>query len=100
VHELLREAYRLLPEIAELELVETAVGLRPGSPDNAPLIGWSAADGLLVATGHFRNGVLQAPITADCVAALLADEAPPIDLDPFSPGRFATSAARARAVAR
>ncbi|MFL5870713.1 MAG: glycine oxidase ThiO [Solirubrobacterales bacterium] len=89
VHELLREAYRLIPEIAELELVEATAGLRPGTPDNAPLIGRGEPDGLLVATGHFRNGVLQAPVTADCVAALLAGESPPIDLDPFSPRRFA-----------
>ena len=91
VHELLREAYRLLPEIAELELAETTAGLRPGSPDNAPLIGMSATDGLLIATGHFRNGVLQAPLTADCVAALLAGADPPLDLAPFSPHRFAGS---------
>ncbi len=89
IHELLREAYRLLPEIAELELAEMTAGLRPGSPDNAPLIGRSASDGLLIATGHFRNGVLQAPLTADCVAALLAGDHPPIDLAPFSPHRFA-----------
>jgi glycine oxidase len=91
VHELLREAYRLIPEIAELELVEATAGLRPGTPDNAPLIGPGAEEGLLIATGHFRNGVLQAPATADCVAALLAGEAPPIDLQRFSPQRFAGS---------
>jgi glycine oxidase len=89
VHELLREAYRLIPEIAELELLEATAGLRPGSPDNAPLIGPGGADGLLIATGHFRNGVLQAPLTADCIAALLGDEDPPVDLRPFSPQRFA-----------
>jgi len=89
VHELLREAYRLVPEIAELELVEAAAGLRPGSPDNAPLIGSAEAEGLMIASGHFRNGVLQAPMTADCIAALLAGEAPPVDLEPFSPRRFA-----------
>jgi glycine oxidase len=89
VHELLREAYRVIPEIAELELVEASAGLRPGSPDNAPLIGHGDADGLLIATGHFRNGVLQAPATADCIAALLAGETPPLDLDAFSPLRFA-----------
>jgi glycine oxidase len=93
VHELLREAYRLIPEIAELELVEASAGLRPGSPDNAPLIGLGQAEGLLIATGHFRNGVLQAPVTADSVAALLAGETPPVDLDPFSPQRFAGRAA-------
>jgi glycine oxidase len=89
VHELLREAYRLVPEIAELELVEATAGLRPGSPDNAPLIGAGNADGLLIATGHFRNGMLQAPVTADSIAALLAGESPPVDLEPFSPSRFA-----------
>jgi glycine oxidase len=94
VHELLREAYRLIPEIAELELLETSAGLRPGSPDNAPLIGWGGEEGLLVATGHFRNGVLQAPVTAESVAALLAGEKPPVDLAPFSPLRFADRPAR------
>lgn len=89
VHELLHEAYRVIPEIAELELVEATAGLRPGSPDNAPLIGPSDAEDLLIATGHFRNGVLQAPVTADCIAALLAGETPPVDLEPFSPQRFA-----------
>ncbi len=89
VHELLREAYRLIPEVAELELIETTAGLRPGSPDNAPLIGESAAEGLVIASGHFRNGVLQAPLTADCVAAILAGEDAGVDLTPFSPRRFA-----------
>jgi glycine oxidase len=90
VHELLREAYRVLPEIAELELLEATAGLRPGTPDNAPLIGPGLVDGLLVATGHFRNGVLQAPVTADSIAALLTGEGPPVDLAPFSAQRFAT----------
>jgi glycine oxidase len=89
VHELLREAYRLLPEIAELALVEAGAGLRPGTPDNAPVIGHGAAERLLIATGHFRNGVLQAPATADSIAALLAGGAPPLDLAPFAPERFA-----------
>ena len=88
VHELLREAYRLIPEIAELELLEATAGLRPGSPDNAPIIGPSASEGLLVATGHFRNGVLQAPVTADSIAEILAGQKPRFDLAPFSPTRF------------
>ena len=71
VHELLREAYRLLPEVAELELVETSAGLRPGTNDNLPLIGPGALEGLVLATGHYRNGVLLAPLTADRVAELL-----------------------------
>jgi glycine oxidase len=73
VHELLREAYRLLPEVAEMELLAAAAGLRPGTPDNLPLIGRGALDGLILACGHYRNGILLAPLTADVVAGLLAD---------------------------
>lgn len=69
VHELLREAYRLLPEVAEMELVEAAAALRPGTPDNLPLVGPSPVEGLLWATGHFRNGILLAPLAADRLAA-------------------------------
>jgi glycine oxidase len=72
VHELLREAYRLLPEVAELELVEAAAGLRPGTPDNLPRIGRAPLEGLLWATGHYRNGILLAPLTAERIAELLA----------------------------
>ena len=72
VHELLREGYRALPQIAELELVEAVAGLRPTTPDNVPLIGPGAIDGLVLATGHFRNGILLAPLTAERVASLLA----------------------------
>jgi glycine oxidase len=88
VHELLREGYRVLPELAELELVDLSAGLRPGTPDNGPLIGeWE--DGLLVATGHYRNGILLAPVTAEAIAALLAGEEPPVEALPFAPDRVA-----------
>ncbi len=70
VHHLLREAYRLLPDVAEMELVEAAAGLRPASPDNLPIVGAGALDGLFLATGHYRNGVLLAPLTASAVAEL------------------------------
>ena len=72
VHELLREAYRLLPEVAEMELVEAAAGLRPGTPDNLPRVGPGAIDGLVLATGHYRNGILLAPLAAETVTDLLA----------------------------
>jgi len=75
VHELLREAYRVLPDVAELELLDAIAGLRPGTPDNLPLIGPGAIEGLHLATGHYRNGILLAPLTADWLAADLADEA-------------------------
>jgi glycine oxidase len=71
VHELLREAYRLLPDLAEMELVGAAAGLRPGTPSNLPLVGRGAIDGLVLATGHFRNGILLAPLAARAVADLL-----------------------------
>ena len=83
---LLRQAVRAVPAVAELELVEAVASLRPGTPDDGPLIGeW---EGLLVACGHFRNGILLAPVTADAVAALLAGEAPPAEDVPFDPQRF------------
>ena len=87
VHELLREAYRLLPEIAELELVEARAGLRPGTPDNLPLVG-ALGDGPILACGHFRNGVLQAPATADAVLAVLDGEELPPEAAPLAPDRF------------
>ncbi|HVX31821.1 MAG TPA: glycine oxidase ThiO, partial [Solirubrobacterales bacterium] len=74
VHELLREAYRVLPDVAEMEFVGAVAGLRPGSPDNLPLVGRGAVEGLVLATGHFRNGILLAPLTADAVAATLAGD--------------------------
>jgi glycine oxidase len=90
VHELLREGYRVLPEIAELELVDVTAGLRPGTPDNGPLIG-EREDGVLVATGHYRNGILLAPVTAEAVAALLVGDAPPPEVAPFAPDRLVTA---------
>ncbi|HET7571174.1 MAG TPA: glycine oxidase ThiO [Gaiellaceae bacterium] len=88
VHELLREAYRALPEIAELEFVEAIASLRPGTPDNGPLLG-ERADGVLVATGHYRNGILLAPATAEAIVSLLAGGALPEAAEPFAAGRFA-----------
>jgi glycine oxidase len=89
VHDLLRAALELLPDVAELELLETVVGLRPGSPDNAPLLGPAGPEGLVVATGHYRNGILLTTVTADAVAELLATGRVPDVIAPFGPGRFA-----------
>ena len=87
VHELLRRAYEILPGITELRFVRALAGLRPGTPDNAPLLGTTAVDGLVMATGHYRNGVLLAPITGDKIAELIATGATD-GLDAFSPNRF------------
>jgi glycine oxidase len=87
VFRLLEAAHEVLPDVAELEFVEAAARLRPGTPDNAPLIG--ERDGLIWATGHHRNGVLLAPITAEAVAAIITGEAPPAAVEPFAADRFA-----------
>jgi glycine oxidase len=91
VFRLLEAAREALPDVTELEFVEAAARLRPGTPDNAPLIG--ERDGLIWATGHHRNGVLLAPITALAVAAMVAGESPPEAVEPFAPARFARTAA-------
>ena len=87
--DLLADARELLPRVSEIELVEASVGLRPGSPDNTPMIGASAMPGLVIATGHYRNGILLAPITADAVADLLTTRSLPAGFDRFDPCRFA-----------
>lgn len=89
VYQLLRDAHALVPGITELALVETRAGLRPAAPDNAPIVGRTTLPGLVLATGHHRNGILLTPITADVVAALLADDTPPTAMDGFGPRRFA-----------
>lgn len=90
VYQLLRDAQSLLPLVAEARLDEVSTGLRPGSPDNAPLIGPAGVDGLVLATGHYRNGVLLTPVTADGVADLITHGVAPPELAPFRPDRFTT----------
>jgi glycine oxidase len=92
VHDLLRDASELVPGVLELEVEELVAGLRPGTPDNAPIVGASAAAPELVwATGHYRNGALLTPVTADLVTAVLCGEGDPDAA--FSPARFAGVAA-------
>jgi glycine oxidase len=93
VLELLRRAYDAMPGISELDFVEARAGLRPAAPDNGPIVGESAVGGVVWATGHWRNGILLAPITGEAVAALLAGEEPLPEFAPFSPRRFAGHAA-------
>jgi glycine oxidase len=85
---LLAAATRLLPAIEGIAEVEHCVGFRPGTPDGLPLIGATALDGLLVATGHYRNGILLAPVTADAITALLTGDALPPELTAADPRRF------------
>lgn len=89
VLELLRAATELVPAVGELRLIETTAGLRPGTPDNAPVIGPSERDPRVIhATGHYRNGILLTPVTADAVAALVSGDTPVPEVAPFSARRF------------
>jgi glycine oxidase len=95
VYELLRAVHELVPGVSELCLEEVSVGLRPGTPDNAPIVGRAACEGLIWATGHYRNGVLLTPLTADLVAGLLAGERADPMLDVCDPRRFSSAGAGA-----
>lgn len=91
IHELLREAYRVLPETGELEFLRASAGFRPGTPDNLPIVGRAARRGLALATGHYRNGVLLAALTGRAVASMLSsghDQAP--QMEGADPARFGT----------
>jgi glycine oxidase len=88
VHELLRDAIEVVPGVSELELVETVARWRPGTPDNAPLLGPFGLPGLVLATGHYRNGVLLTPITSEVVAEFVSTGALPAVAAAFSPHRF------------
>jgi len=88
VHDLLHDAMSVLPVTSELILAETCAGLRPGTPDNGPVVGWCGPDGLVLASGHYRNGILMSPVTADAAVALLTGQAPAPEWEPFTPQRF------------
>ena len=92
VHDLLHDAMSVLPVTSELILAETCAGLRPGTPDNGPVVGWTGADGILLATGHYRNGILMSAATADAVVAYLTGQNPAPEWQPFGPHRFAAPA--------
>jgi glycine oxidase len=83
-----RAAVALVPKLAEARILEDWAGLRPGTPDALPILGATATPGFYVATGHFRDGILLAPITAEVMAAVIEGREPEYDLSPFSPARF------------
>jgi glycine oxidase len=89
VFEMLRDAGELIPGVSELVIDEIIAGLRPATPDNAPALGPASVPGLHWAVGHYRNGILLAPITAEIVLAGLLGEELPAIAAPFSPLRFA-----------
>ena len=93
VLKLLRDAWEVLPDVGELELVETDAALRPATPDNGPLLGHGGLDGLILACGHWRNGIALTPVTTAAVRALVEGQRPPEATAPFAPARFAPTPA-------
>ena len=88
VQRLHQAAANVAPAIGEMRIHEVWAGLRPGSPDDLPILGPTALPGYFAATGHYRDGILLAPITAHVMSQLLRGRAPDFDLEPFSPLRF------------
>jgi glycine oxidase len=88
ISELLADAIAVVPAVAELDLVETTARLRPGTPDNGPILGTTPVDGLLLATGHHRNGILLAPVTAFALVAALRGQSLPVEAKAFTLERF------------
>ena len=86
---ILGAASELVPALQNAEILETWAGLRPGTPDHLPILGPTDIDRLIIATGHYRNGILLAPITAKLIAAWVCGETVTQDAAPFSPMRFA-----------
>src|SRR5262249_4485203 len=89
-------ASELVPGLAGATLGESWSGLRPGTPDGLPILGSIGIDGLTIGSGHFRNGILLAPITAQLVKDWILGVPPRWNVDAFSPLRFAREAAHAR----
>jgi len=88
IQRLHRAALKLVPQLADAKILEDWAGLRPGSPDALPMLGAASIPGYFVATGHFRDGILLAPITAQIMTDVIQARDPGYDLQPFSPARF------------
>ena len=88
IQDLFRAGAEYVPELASAEIIESWAGLRPGTPDDLPIMGATAVPGVFIAGGHFRNGILLAPVTARIMADMLTGNAPSMDIAQFSPSRF------------
>lgn len=95
IQSIMTAAVKLVPELADAEIVETWSGLRPGTPDNLPILGPTGVEGLLAATGHFRNGILLAPVTAKLIKEWIVRGHVNSDVERFSPLRFSGTKAQA-----
>jgi glycine/D-amino acid oxidase-like deaminating enzyme len=88
IHRLHQAAIRLVPALAKARILEDWAGLRPGTPDNLPILGATSTPGYFVAAGHFRDGILLTPVTAYLIAQVIARARPDYDISAFSPARF------------
>jgi glycine oxidase len=88
IEKILSAANELVPDLAKAEIIETWCGLRPGSPDQLPILGPADLDGLVIATGHYRNGILLAPVTAKLIGEWIAERKTSLDWEAFNPLRF------------
>jgi glycine oxidase len=96
IEKILAAANELAPALAQAEIMETWSGLRPGTPDQLPILGPAEMDGLIYATGHYRNGILLAPITAKIVGEWVSQGRTSTDWEAFRPLRFARASAADR----
>ena len=88
IQKLRQAAIDLVPRLAEARILEAWAGLRPGTPDGLPILGATPTPGYFVATGHFRDGILLAPLTAKLIGQVITGERPEFDLGPFEAARF------------
>jgi glycine oxidase len=88
IEKILSATNEIAPELARAEIIETWCGLRPGTPDQLPILGPADIEGLVLATGHYRNGILLAPITAKLIGEWISEGRPSLDCEMFSPLRF------------
>jgi glycine oxidase len=88
IHSLFSAAAKYLPELASAPITQSWAGLRPGTPDSVPILGATETPGVLIASGHFRNGILLAPITAKIMADLVESRPSPLSIAAFAPSRF------------
>jgi glycine oxidase len=94
ISKILKAAVEMIPSLKDAAIVETWCGLRPDTPDHLPSLGPTDMEGLHIATGHFRNGILLAPITAKLIAEWITSQRTSVNWEAFSPMRFAKSVSR------
>ena len=88
IRRLYEAAIRMFPALRQARIHENWAGLRPGTPDQLPILGATSTPGYFIASGHFRDGILLAPITAKVMADVVTGKPSELNLSAFSPARF------------